>query len=74
MTMSPGEIQRKVRQLDNDMEAIYGLIAELTATTKRHTNRLDSIDHRLDGIDGRLDTIDGQLRQVLAVLGDRPEN
>ena len=61
MTMTPGEIERKVRQLDNDVQEIYVLLHGISATQTRHGNRLDRIDGRLDGIDSRLDGIDGRL-------------
>ncbi len=61
MTMSPREIERKVKQLDIDVQAIYVMLADIQATQKRHENRFDTIDGRLDGIDGRLDGIDGRL-------------
>ena len=75
MTMTPGELERKVSQLDNDVHDIYALIRSVAATQSRHGNRLDEIqakldnhgerldgiDGRLDGIDGRLDTMDGRL-------------
>ena len=40
---SPREIERKVRQLDNDIQAIYDLLAAVEATQKRHENRLNEI-------------------------------
>jgi len=61
MTMTPGEIERKVRQLDNDVQEIYVLLHGISATQTRHGNRLDRIDGRLDGIDSRLDGIDSRL-------------
>ena len=59
--MATPEIERKVRQLDHDVQAIYEMLASIEATQRRQTNRLDGIDGRLDGIDGRLDGIDGRL-------------
>lgn len=42
MTVSP-ELDRKVRQLDNDVAAIYTMIAELAGTQRRHGTRLEEI-------------------------------
>lgn len=42
MTVTP-ELERKVRQLDNDVAAIYTMISELAGTQRRHGNRLDEI-------------------------------
>ena len=41
--MTPGELDRKVRQLDNDVQAIYMMLADLSATQKRQGLRLDEI-------------------------------
>jgi len=57
MTMTPGELERKVRQLDNDVQSIYEMLAGISAQQARQGNRLDSIDGRLDSIDGRLDSM-----------------
>ncbi len=62
--MSAAEVERKVRQLDNDVQEIYVLLHQISATQSRHGNRLDSIDGRLEGIDGRLDSIDGRLEGI----------
>jgi hypothetical protein len=40
---SPAEIERKVRQLDNDVQSIYELLATIDATQKRQGNRLNEI-------------------------------
>ncbi len=64
MTMSPGEIERKVRQLDNDVQAIYVLLHEISATQTRHGNRLDTMDGRLDSMDARLDSMDARLDRL----------
>jgi septal ring factor EnvC (AmiA/AmiB activator) len=36
-------LERKVRQLDNDVQAIYEMIATVEATQRRHGNRLEEI-------------------------------
>ncbi|MCE5290872.1 MAG: hypothetical protein LLG14_16765 [Nocardiaceae bacterium] len=41
--MTPREVDRKVRQLDNDVQAIYVMLADLSATQKRQGTRLDEI-------------------------------
>lgn len=82
MSMSPSEMQHKIRQLDNDVQAIYVMLSEIQGTQRRHTNRFqelaemvaghesrfDSIDARLTGHDTRLDSIDGKLDSVLDIL------
>ncbi len=74
MTSQP-DLQRKVRQLDNDVSAIYDLIFKIQNTQIRHGNRLDEIvtdlaahdarfdrlDQRLDGVEQRLDGVEQRL-------------
>jgi chromosome segregation ATPase len=71
MTMTPAEIERKVRRLDNDVQAIYELLATISATQTRHGNRLDELDARFDGVDQRLDGLDTKLDEVLTLLRGR---
>jgi hypothetical protein len=40
---TPPEIARKVRQLDNDVQAIYEMLAGISATQQRQGNRLEEI-------------------------------
>ena len=51
MTLTPGELQRKVRQLDNDMQATYSMLTDITATQKRMGTRLDSLEEKVDSLD-----------------------
>ena len=48
--MTPAELERKVSRLDNDVQAIYELLATISATQKRHGNHLDDFDKRFDEI------------------------
>jgi peptidoglycan hydrolase CwlO-like protein len=57
MTMNPAEISRKVRQLDNDVDAIYSMLADMQGTLKRHGNRFDQIEAKVDGLDAKLDLV-----------------
>jgi hypothetical protein len=40
---TPAEVERKVRQLDNDVQSIYEMLATIEATQKRQSNRLNEI-------------------------------
>ncbi|GAA2548597.1 hypothetical protein GCM10010210_20830 [Pseudonocardia hydrocarbonoxydans] len=40
---------RKVQQLDNDVQAIYEMLADIQATQKRQHNRLEEIAATQDG-------------------------
>ncbi|MGH3982739.1 MAG: hypothetical protein ACRDST_08665 [Pseudonocardiaceae bacterium] len=61
MTVPVG-IERKVKQLDNDVQSIYEMLADIAATQRRQGNRLTEIDGKLTEMDGKLDTILGLLR------------
>ena len=58
MTMNPAEIERKVRRLDNDVQAIYELLATISFTQTRHGRRFDEVDARFDAMDQRFDGVD----------------
>jgi hypothetical protein len=60
VTSTP-DLRRKVRQLDNDVRAIYGLLETIQTTQGSHGLRLDSIDARLARHDARFDAIDARL-------------
>ncbi|MDQ3406205.1 MAG: hypothetical protein M3548_22895 [Actinomycetota bacterium] len=47
---SPAEVERKVRQLDNDVQSIYEMLARIEATQARQGNRLGEMDGKLDAI------------------------
>jgi hypothetical protein len=47
---SPAEIERKVRQLDNDVQAIYEMLATIEATQKRQGNRLNEVAEKLNEV------------------------
>lgn len=76
MTTTP--LERKVRQLDNDVQALYELIHKVSTTQIRHSNRFDEItadlaahgerldkrEGRFDGLVGKLDGLAGTLESV----------
>ena len=80
--MSPAEMQRKVRQHDNDLRPIYDMLGSIAATQSRHGNRLDEIagtlssqaarldnhDARFDAHDARFDAHDGRFDAIDARL------
>lgn len=80
MTM-PVEIERKVKQLDNDVQSIYEMLAEIAATQRRQGNRLMEMDGKLTEMDGKLTEtrgqvaeMDGKLDTILGLLrGGRPD-
>ena len=76
MSMTPAEIERKVRQLDNDVQSIYELLMGIQSTQTRHTNRLHELGEdvgalgaRLDALDGKVDTLDGKVGALDGKVG-----
>ena len=63
------QIERKVQQLDNDVQAIYQMISFIQATQGRHTNRFDELNTRLDGFNTRLGGVETRLDTVEIRLG-----
>jgi hypothetical protein len=69
----PVEIERKVRQLDNDVQSIYEMLAEIAATQRRQGNRLMEMDGSLTELDGKLTDMGGKLDTILGLLrGGQP--
>lgn len=64
MSTSPESTERKIRQLDNDVQSIYEMLAGIEGTQRRHGNRLDEIDGSLRQMDGRLGQVDGRLGRM----------
>ncbi|ONI92649.1 hypothetical protein ALI22I_02575 [Saccharothrix sp. ALI-22-I] len=64
---SPAEVERKVRQLDNDVQSIYEMLATIEATQKRQGNRLAEIAGAQAEHGAKLDTILALLR------GEQPD-
>ena len=76
--MTPATLERKVRQLDNDVQSIYELLDQLkisqtriAATQSRQGNRLDELaqsleahDQRFDAMDRRFDGVDQRFDRI----------
>ena len=61
MPSMPGaEIERKVRQLDNDVTDIYSMLSSIQAVQQRQGHRLDEIDRKLHEHDARFDAHDAR--------------
>jgi len=70
MTVSP-ELERKVRQLDNDVAAIYTMIAELAGTQRRHGTQLEEISAMQTEHSGSLAQHGVKLDAILEILRAR---
>ena len=65
MTMGPVEIERRVRQHDNDITEISQMLADIQGVQGRHTMRLGElgaalgiVDSKVDGLDSKVDALD----------------
>ncbi len=68
MAMNPVELERKVRELDDDVQSIYVMLAGIQGTQERHTNRLNELAARLDVVNdevgARIDSVGDRLGAV----------
>lgn len=69
MTISQSEIERKLKQPDNDLMSVYGLLGRIETTQARHGNRLDKLGAKLSDHDACFDTMDSRLERVEDQLG-----
>lgn len=54
MSLNPAEVERKVRQLDNDMQAVYEMLSAIQGTQTRHTNRLHELGETLGDVSAQI--------------------
>ncbi len=64
MTTTPASLERKVRQMDNDVTSIYEMLSAIQGTQLRHGNRFDELDDRLTSVEGRLTSMEGKLMSM----------
>ncbi|GAB3989298.1 hypothetical protein [Nocardioides marmoraquaticus] len=69
--MSSAEVERRVRRVENDVESIYDVFAQIQIVTTRHDSRLREVqahlvahDDRLAALEGRLEGVEGRLEGV----------
>ena len=80
--MTSADLGQKVRQLDNDVQAIYEMISTVQSTQMRHTNRfaeigsdlreltnkVDGLETRFDALETRFDGLETKVDQILELL------
>ncbi len=71
MSMSPAEIERKLRQHDNDIAEIYPALGQIQGTLHQHTRRLDELGATLADHTTRLGRLEGSVQQILEIVRDR---
>lgn len=67
------DIERRVGRLDNDVEAIYGLLEKMDERLDKHGGMLRRQGNRLDMIEGELQSVNDGLTAVNGRLDDLSE-
>jgi phage shock protein A len=62
--MSRVEVERRIRQLDHDVQSIYEMLATIHGTQQRHGNRLGELNVKVDSLEGKVSTLDTKLATV----------
>ena len=58
------QIELRVSRLENDTNAIYGLLAEIRSTQHEHSLRFESVDHRFESVEHHLESVDRRFDAV----------
>jgi methyl-accepting chemotaxis protein len=64
----PVAIERKVKQLDNDVQSIYEMLADIAATQRRQANRLTEMDDKLSETHSKVTEMDATLTETRSKL------
>ena len=56
--MTATDLERKVRQHDNDISAVYTMIADIQNTQRRHTNRFNELTEDVAGLGERMTSLE----------------
>jgi hypothetical protein len=67
----PPDLVRKVRQLDNDVQAIYEMLAGISANLLRQGNRIEEIAHVQSEHGAMLTDHGSKLDRLLEILEKR---
>lgn len=69
MTTSPVLLERKVRQLDNDVTSIYEMLSAIQGTQLRHGNRFDELDDKMTSLEGKVDRLQAKVEGLDERMG-----
>jgi chromosome segregation ATPase len=58
MSMTPQQVERKLSQLDNDVQSIYEMLNSIITTQQRHTNRFKELAEQVGTLETRFDTLE----------------
>ncbi|MEJ2866446.1 hypothetical protein WCD74_01630 [Actinomycetospora sp. OC33-EN08] len=67
VSASPADVDRKIRQLDNEVQAIYEMLARIEGTQRRHDNRFAEIGTDLTELRGQM----SDLREDATAMGTK---
>lgn len=62
--MTAIDLERKVRQHDSDISAVYTMIADIQNTQRRHTNRFDELTEDVGALDGRMSSLETRMSSL----------
>jgi hypothetical protein len=68
VTDPPLDLPRKVRQLDNDVQSIYEMLAKIGATQQRQGNRLEEIGGTIEEVVTRQEEHGEKLDAIIELL------
>jgi hypothetical protein len=69
--VSTPDLTRKVRQLDNDVQAVYEMLASVAATQQRQANRLEELTTAQAEQSVVLDEANAKLDLIIRLLEER---
>jgi hypothetical protein len=69
--VSTPDLTRKVRQLDNDVQAVYEMLASIAATQQRQANRLEELTTAQAEQSVVLDEANAKLDLIIRLLEER---
>jgi chaperonin cofactor prefoldin len=64
MSMTPQQVERKLSQLDNDVQSIYEMLNSIITTQQRHTNRFKELAEQVGSLETRFDTLETRFDTV----------
>jgi hypothetical protein len=70
-SVSTPDLTRKVRQLDNDVQAVYEMLASIAATQQRQANRLEELTTAQAEQSVVLDEANAKLDLIIRLLEER---
>lgn len=62
--MTATDLDRKVRQHENDISATYTMIADIQNTQRRHTNRFNELTEDVGALDGRMSALETRMSSM----------